>query len=199
MKFDSNLAAVHGYLCSDGYVIKNPITQKHKYYHIALRNTNQTLLEDFQTKFNLVFGVKPIIKKDGRSKVQNKRIYHFLTKEYSYYSYEWTLPKLSKKNLKFWLRAFFDCESWVENQPAKSRLIGLDCCNEQGLLSIQLALRRLNIKSQIKKRKGRTIWRLTICGYENLKKFKKQINFLHSAKSKKLLEALNSYVLHRNI
>ena len=150
MKFDSNLASIHAYLCSDGYVIKNPITQKHKYYHIALRNTNQTLLKDFQTKFKIVFNVQPIIKKDGRCKAQNKGIYYFLTKDYSYYSYEWELPKLSKKNLKFWLRAFFDCESWVENQPAKSRLIGLECCNESGLFSIKQALQRFNINSQIK-------------------------------------------------
>jgi hypothetical protein len=48
MKFNNNLSAIHSYLCGDGYVIKNPKTQKHKYYHIGLRNTNQTLLRDFK-------------------------------------------------------------------------------------------------------------------------------------------------------
>lgn len=199
MKFDTNLASIHAYLCSDGYVIKNPKTQKHKYYYIGLRNTNKTLLKDFQTKFKEVFNIEPIITNEGRCKAQNKAIYYFLTKDFSYYSYEWSLPKLSKKNLKYWLRAFFDCEAWVENQPRISRLIGLDCCNEQGLLSIQKALKRFNIDSQIKKRKNRTIWRLTICGYENIKKFRKEINFLHPDKNLKLKNALNSYVLHRNI
>lgn len=193
MKFNKNLASIHGYLCADGYVIQNPKHQKHKYYHIGLRNTNQSLLEDFQQKFEAVFGIKPIITKEGRCKIQNKEIYNFLTKNFSYYSYEWKLPKLSKQNLRFWLRAFFDCEGWVENQPAKSRLIGADSCNESGLLSVQEALRKFNINSEIKKKTGRTIWRLTICGIEDLKNFYKHIGFLHPHKNQKLNEVINSY------
>lgn len=193
MRFDKNLAAIHGYLCSDGYVIKNPVSQTHKYYYIGLRNTNHALLRDFQQKFEAVFGIKPIITSEGRCKIQNKEVYELLTKEFSYYSYEWKLPKLTKEQSKFWLRAFFDCEGWVENQPAKSRLIGADCCNENGLLSIQEALRRFNIDSQIKKRSGRTIWRLTICDLYNLKRYQENIGFLHQEKERKLVEAINSY------
>jgi len=193
MKFNKNLAAIHGYLCADGYVIRNPKHQKHKYYHIGLRNTNQSLLEDFQQKFEAVFGIRPIITNEGRCKIQNKEIYNFLTKNFSYYSYEWKLPKLSKENLSYWLRAFFDCEGWVENQPAKSRLVGVDCCNEAGLLSVQEALNKFNIASEIKKKRERIIWRLTICGIEDLKKFHKYIGFLHPNKNQKLNEAINSY------
>lgn len=193
MKFDKNLAAIHGYLCSDGYVIKNPESQKHKYYYIGLRNTNDVLLSDFQEKFEAVFEIKPIITNEGRCKIQNKGIYELLTKEFSYYSYEWKLPELDKEDLRYWLRAFFDCEGWVENQPAKSRLIGADCCNEAGLLSIQKALKNFSISSSVKKKNGRTIWRLTICDLENLKKFQKHIGFLHPKKKEKLTEAINSY------
>jgi hypothetical protein len=39
MKFDTNLSSIHGYLCGDGYVIKNPKTQKHKYYHIGYKHS----------------------------------------------------------------------------------------------------------------------------------------------------------------
>ena len=99
MKFTNNLAAIHGYLCGDGYVIRNPLTQSHKYYHIGFRNTNMVLLRDFQSKFFSEFGIKPIITNDGRCKIQNKKIYYILTKDFSYYSYEWELPKLSKINL----------------------------------------------------------------------------------------------------
>ena len=193
MKFDKNLAAIHGYLCSDGYVIRNPDTQKHKYYYIGLRNTNNILLKDFQGKFEAVFEVKPIITNEGRCKIQNKKIYGLLTKDFSYYSYEWKLPELSKENLRYWLRAFFDCEGWVENQPAKSRLIGADCCNEAGLLSVQESLKEFDIASSIKKKNGRTIWRLTICDLGNLKRFKENIGFLHPQKKQKLVEAINSY------
>jgi hypothetical protein len=193
MKFDENLAAIHGYLCGDGYVIKNPETQKHKYYYIGFRNTDDILLKDFQKKFNQLFKIKPIITNEGRCKTQNKDIYYFLTKEFSYYSYEWTLPKLSKPNLRFWLRAFFDCEGWVENQVAKSRLIGLDCCNQNGMSQVKDALKRFNIQSSLKKKTGRIIWRLTICGKENLILFSKLIGFLHPNKNTKLFEAINSY------
>tara|TARA_Y100000310_G_scaffold241784_1_gene245852 strand:- start:16270 stop:17121 length:852 start_codon:yes stop_codon:yes gene_type:complete len=193
MNFNKNLAAVHGYLCADGYVTRNPKNQRHKYYHIGLRNTNEVLLKDFQTKFKLIFGLKSIITNEGRCKIQNKDVYYILTKNYSYYSYEWKLPQLSKENLKFWLRAFFDCEGWVENQPAKSRLIGVDCCNKTGLLSIQVALKKFKIDSKIHKKKDRMIWRLTICDLSNLKRFHKNIGFLHPNKNKKLLEAIDSY------
>ena len=109
MKFNKNLAAVHGYLCGDGYVIRNPETQKHKYYHIDFRNTHKILLEDFQKKFQIIFGLKPYLVNDSRCRIQNKEIYYTLTKDFSYYSYKWKLPKLSKSNLKCWLQAFFDC------------------------------------------------------------------------------------------
>ena len=59
MQFDKNFVSIHAYLCADGYVIKNPKTQKHKYYRIGFRNTNIVLLKDFQEKFEKVFRIKP--------------------------------------------------------------------------------------------------------------------------------------------
>jgi hypothetical protein len=120
-----------------------------------------------------------------------------LTNNFSYYSREWEIPLLSKKNLRFWLRAFFDCEAWVENRPRQSRLIGLDCCHEEGLLQVQKALNRFDIKFNVKKRLDRDIWSLVLYGKENLKKFQKEIGFFHPKKKKKLEEAINSYVNYR--
>jgi hypothetical protein len=184
----------NGYLCGDGYVITNPRTQKHKYYHIGFRNTNVVLIKDFQSKFRDVFGISPIITNEGRCRIGNKEIYYFLTKDFSYDSYHWEFPQLSRENVKYWLRAFFDCEGWFENQPAKSRLVGLDCCNKSGVLSVQQALASLGIKSQVKRRVNRTIWRIAICGLDDLKLFQKQVDFLHPAKKKKLHDAISSYV-----
>jgi len=192
MKFDSYLASIHGYLCADGYVIKNPKSQKHRYYHIALRNTNNVLLGDFQKKFYNKFRIKPHITKDGRCRIQSKEIFSFLTKEFSYYSNSWKLPSMSKKNLKFWLRAFFDCESWVECQKAKSRAIRLDCKNSQGIRKIKSALEKFSIKSSIKTRRN-DMMRLNICGLNNLKKFRNCIGFLHPNKKTVLEKAINSY------
>ena len=63
MKFNEDLAAIHAYLCGDGYLTK---PDKWKCYAIGLRNTNLILLKDFQNRFRKVFRVKAIIQKDGR-------------------------------------------------------------------------------------------------------------------------------------
>ncbi len=185
---------MHAYLCADGYVIKNPETQKHKYYYIGLRNTNQVLLEDFQKRFEEQFGLKPIITNEGRCKIQNKEIYSFLTKDFSYYSKEWRLPQLSEQNLRFWLRAFFDCEGWVFLKHRQNRHIGLDSINLQGLKQIQESLKQVGIESKMKEVKNRNIYRLLIYGKENLIKFKKKINFLHPQKNEKLKKVVSDFV-----
>ncbi|MFH1785875.1 MAG: LAGLIDADG family homing endonuclease [Candidatus Micrarchaeota archaeon] len=194
MEFDEDLAAIHAYLCADGYVIKNPPSQKHKYYHIGLRNTNYVLLEDFQKRFYRYFGITPIIK-FGRAKIQNKLIYEKLTERYTYYSDKWNMPKLNKKYLSYWLRAYFDCDGWVYVLKAKNRKISLDSINHTGLLEIQNSLfKTFLIKSIIKKRKNRHIWSLSIFGKDNIERFAKNIGFLHPKKKKKLNEAILSYV-----
>jgi len=194
MKFNQDLASIHAYLCADGYVIRNPITQKHKYYYVGLRNTNIILLKDFQNKFKQVFALMPIITNDGRCKIQNKNIFFQLTKDFSYYSDEWSLPKLSLEKLKCWLRSYYDCDGWVEVQKSKSRVIGLESVNENGLEQIKNSLLRFGIKaSEVKKRKNRNIYCINICGKDNIIKFKENIDFLHPNKNKKLLEAINSY------
>lgn len=195
MKFNQSLATIHAYLCADGYAITNPPTQKHKYYYIGLRNTNEIILQDFQKNFEKTFGVRPIITKEkDRCKIQNKNLFLKLTKNFSFYSDKWTMPKLSLKELRCWLRAFFDCEAWVSVQKGKSRVIGLESVNKNGLEQIKNSLLKFGIKvSDVKKRKNRNIWYIYICGKENLLKFKKNIGFLHPSKNKRLLEAINSY------
>ena len=195
MKFNEDLAAIHGYLCADGYVITNPVTQKHKYYYIGLRNTNDTLLQDFQKRFLNVFGLKPIITNDGRCKIQNKEIFQILTKDFTYYSNRWTFPNLSKQLMRFWLRAYFDCDGWASSIKAKDRKIGLESINERGIIQIRDVLKNtFKIDSTVKKRSTRNIWSLTICGKDDIQKFHDEIGFLHPKKVSKLEEALNSYV-----
>ncbi len=194
MEFDEDLASIHAYLCADGYVIKNPPTQRHKYYYIGLRNTNIVLLRDFQRRFLRHFGIKPIIVVGQRAKIQNKRIYYQITKNQTYYSNCWTFPELNKKLLRYWLRAYFDCDGWVSVVRAKDRKVGLESINRAGILKIKNAQGKFGIVSTLNKRKNRRIWSLSICGRDDLTKFAKNIGFLHPKKSAKLNEALNSYV-----
>lgn len=194
LKFNKNLAIIHSYLCADGYVVRNPPHQKNIYYHIGLRNTCDTLLEDFEKNFYEYFKIVPRRCKDGRSVVQNKATYYLLTENFSYYSREWTLPELDKENLSYWLRTFFDCEGWVIAKKAKSRLIGLDSVNHKGLRDVQNALKNFEIGSIINFPKNRDTHRLYIYGKENLIKFEKEIGFLHPNKKVKLRKAIETFV-----
>jgi hypothetical protein len=99
--------------------------------------------------------------------------------------------------LSVWLRAFFDCEGWVELEKGQNRRIGLDSANRMGLLQIQNKLKdAFGIDSIIKPRKKRKIFRLQIFGKENLIKFEKSIGFLHNTKRKMLRNAISSYSNH---
>ena len=197
MEFNEDLSVIHAYLCADGYVIKNPSTQKHKYYQIGLRNTNLQLLEDFQKRFEKLWNIKPILIKGQRCHKGSKQIYEFLTQNFgSFYSWEWRMPNLNKNLSRLWLRTYFDCEGWVSIERHKSRLIGVDCVNLFGLKQVKEALAKNGISSKLKKQNGRNISRLYIYGKENLIKFKKYIDFFHTQKSIKLQKAIDDYIIY---
>lgn len=198
MKFDESLAAIHAYLCADGYVIKNPETQKHKYYIIGFRNTNLILLKDFQEKFYNYFKIKPRLIEGQRCVINSKELYELLTKKFkSFYSWEWKMPKLNEKLSRIWLGAYFDCEGWVTCKSHQNRMIGADCVNEYGIKQIKKSLEILGIESKVKKRNTRNIFSLFIFGKENLDKFAKLIRFLHPKKAEKLSEVLKDFVVYK--
>jgi len=197
MKMDEDLAAVHAYLCADGYVVKNPETQKQKYYRLGLRSTNEFLLRDFQERFERYFGIKPRLVLGQRSEIGSREIYERLTKEFgSFYSWEWKMPKLDKELSKIWLRAYFDCEGWVTCKSHQNRHIGAECVNEEGLNQVKNALKDLEIESSIKKRSTRNIFSLQIYGKENIVRFSEKIGFLSHKKLEKLKEALDDFVVY---
>lgn len=190
-----DFASIHAYLCADGYVVRNPPTQKHKYYRIGLRNTNKILLNDFQNKFFKVFKKKPRLIIGQRCEIGSKEIYIILVNKYSsFYSREWSVPNLSKENMKSWLRSFFDCEGWVVCRKARDRHIGLDSVNHKGLTDVKKILLLFKIQPKIKKINNRDIYRLHIFGKDNILKFQREIGFLHPNKKRKLQDAINSYV-----
>jgi len=195
MKLDEDLVVVHAYLCGDGYVVKNPKTQKQKYYRIGLRNQNDKLLRDFQDRFEKYFSVKPWIKKGQRCEKGSKEIYYKLTDEFgSFYSRGWKMPELDMELSRMWLRTFFDCEGWVFCKTHQNRHIGLDSVNKRGLRNIAMVLKKLGIRTVWKENKKREIYRIFIYGKENLKLFQEKIDFLHPDKKQKLIDVLNDYV-----
>jgi hypothetical protein len=195
MKFDENLAALHGYLCADGYVSRNLPHQKHKYYIIGLRNQNLTLLNDFQKKFYAVFSEKPKLIENERCHMYSKEIYYKLIPLGPFHSNNWVFPELPKNLLKYWLRAFFDCEGWVIAKKAKDRRVAAESINQAALQKIrQELLKKFGIHSSFYVKKKKNIAGLHIYGKENLIKFQKDIGFLHPDKSRKLNNAITSYV-----
>lgn len=197
MKFDENLAAVHAYLCADGYVIKNPETQKQKYYTIGFRNTNLKLLKDFQNKFEKVFGTKPRLYKGQRCQKGSKEVYEILTKEFgSFYSRDWKMPSLDDRLVCIWLRAFFDCEGWVFCKTHQNRHIGVDSVNKEGLIEVSRTLNKLGIKTIWKHNRKIEMYRIFIYGKDNLRLFHEKIGFLHPEKVNKLSESLKDFVVY---
>jgi len=194
MKLDENLAAVHAYLCADGYVLKTE-GKKHKQYGIGFRNTNLTLLKDFQYRFKNSFGVVPHLDVGERCRIGNKKIHQELIQNFgSFHSWEWRMPKLKNKLLRIWLRVYFDCEGWVFCKSHQNRHIGVDCVNKGGLDQVERVLNRIGITTIRKFNKKRDIHRLFIYGKDNLLLFKNQIGFLHPDKFERLNIAINNYV-----
>jgi hypothetical protein len=76
-------------------------------------------------------------------------------------------------------------------------VIGLESINKNGLEQIKNSLLKFEINaSDVKKRKNKNIWYISICGKDDLIKFRENIGFLHPRKNDKLLEAINSYETH---
>lgn len=197
MKINENLAAVHAYLCADGYVIRNPETQKQKYYKIGFRNTNLILLKDFQTRFEKLFRIKPSLYPKQRCQIGSKEIYSRLTEEFgSFYSWEWRMPKLNENLIRIWLRAYFDCEGWVFCKRHQNRHIGVDCVNKTGINQVEKSLNKLGIKTIRKFNKKRNIHRIIIYGKENIIKFRDKIGFIHPDKSINLNKAIEDFVVY---
>lgn len=193
INFNEDLAVIHAYLCADGYLCKR--SKKNRWWKLGLRNTNLVLLKDYQKRVKRYFGHKPGIT-DGRCSFTDKSAWLFMVKNFkSFHSYEWTFPKqIPIKHHNIWLRAFFDCESWVAKRKAKNRSVALECVNRKGILKIQEALKKLNIDSIVKKRHTRQVFSLKIYGKINILRFKQKIGFLHPDKKAALNEAINSFV-----
>lgn len=203
MKINEDFAAFHAYLSGDGHV-----SAKHKNYTIvSFINTDRTLLCDFKRRFRNLFGTSIKLHKSIKKHSKYKpcfvyytglsKIHEEVLRYGPYYSCDWRMPvELFSKKLKaIWLRAFFDCEGWVEVEKAKNRRIGLDCINLKGLNQIKNTLEKdFNIESSIKSLARGKIFRLQIFSKDNLSKFHKNIGFLHPKKRKALENAINSFM-----
>jgi len=111
-----------------------------------------------------------------------------------YFSNNWSYPKLSQENSKYWLRACFDCEGWIIADKRKTRSICLESINRKQLPNLQKALEKFGIKSKIYQRKNRKTSTLTIPDKQSILNFEKEIGFLHPKKKTRLEKCIGSFV-----
>jgi hypothetical protein len=110
-------------------------------------------------------------------------------------SLEWNVPRtlLCTKLAKCeWLRAFFDCEGYVNK-----RYIRIESVNESGIFQIQQLLKELGINSNtyryVRKNKNWNVnYILCIARREDRQRYLNEIGFNHVLKQQKLQDSLAS-------
>jgi len=144
--------------------------------------------------FKKEFNIEPKIRNLGkyfRIEIASKPAFLNLIKIGNYATKDWQIPKnLTKKSKIEWLKAFFDCES---NVNVYKKYIALKSVNFNGLLQVKDALRFFKIESRVygpyqpKNQEHSPYGILAITG-EDIRLYKRLINFHHPAKKEKLNE-----------
>lgn len=205
-------ARIIGYLASEGHVAiktyrgkrihytkKGPVLNfcTHNDIKVAFYNKESSLIERFLKDFYKVYNKKPRYDKKRIEIISRSvEIYKDLTRYCNYSSTKWTIPKEILNNQAFkkeWLKAFCDGEAYIESRINSPR-ITINSVNKKGLNSIkEEILKDLEITCKIYGpyyREKFKIFRLTINGKDNLKKYNEKIGFNHLKKKETLINIL---------
>jgi len=188
-----------GYFIAEGNVHR----QKRRYSGVDFTNQEDELINDFKLCTKKVFNINGSeyeIKNKNTKRVQIysvslpkflEKIDSTLLRKSRYKRVPELVTKCSNKEVAHFLRAFFDSEGTVN----KNRNVTAVSASKGLLEDIQILLLRFGIVSQFhstvgratnsKNPKRRRYYRLRISG-EELKKFRKEINFLSPEKRNKL-------------
>ena len=133
-----------------------------------------------------------------QAQFSSKLLVNFLEKNFGYFGhYVWDIPnsiKNSSDDIKLgFIRGLFDAEGCVKN-PTHCELT-FASVNHKAVESLKIMLQEIGIfsKIRIEKRKetGRVYTVLRICGYQDMIKFTKNINFTIERKSLRLSDYIN--------
>lgn len=191
-KFTKEKAAIHAYLCGDGHICPRLDNRGYPHHDIRIYPDDKQLANHIVNLFKKEFNLQPKIKElknHFRVEIASKPAFFDLVKIGKSDTYSWRIPKkLGKKQLKFWLSAFFDCES---NVDLLNKVIALKSVNFNGLLAVSKKLETFNIKSKVygpyqPKNKEHSKYGILLIKGNNIQIFKRLINFHHSAKREKI-------------
>jgi len=186
-------ARICGYLAGDGSISKRFDKVQRKMHHdIVFYPDNESVAKNFICSFEALYGKRPKMLNLGnyfKVRTELKPACVDLLKEGSFRSLEWSIPKFVLKNkelMKEWLRAFFDCESYVG-----PRIIQVQSVNKEGLIHIQKVLKTFGVESRIYEYKRKNPnWNinylLSIMKLDSRLKYLKTIGFNHPIKQQKL-------------
>lgn len=188
----NELALAIGYIYGDGGIQNNG--------RVHYCNTEDFLVKEFTDTMNKVFDVKPWIKREKniirvRYPVKIGRTLWKLFGKFSYGKDTKNItPEISEMSLEWKrkvLQAWFNDDGSVVNLSPNYKAISIKQKLKPLIIFIKEVLEELNIKSQITEDNGK--WLLRIFGYQNMIKFRDNVNFSKGyRKNKKLDETIES-------
>ncbi len=186
-------ARIIGFIMGDGSITSDDSSSKGNHHDIRFYPDDITVANLFTQDFQRLYLKKPIFRDLGNYfslYSSSKPAWEDLRKFGDFSSLNWTFPLslISKKEKIEWLRAMFDCESYIN---IKKKNISFQSVSKKGIYSIQNLLREFGIDSKIyiyqrKNKRWNTNYLLFILGRENVYKFAENIGFNHTLKQKKL-------------
>ena len=191
-----DLAEFLGYLAGDGAICENKI---------EFHNSNKYLRERYRELIKSLFGVDSREFKSHTttvvqvtSKILSKMVADLMGikfgKKASIISVPEAILKSNNKVLGAFLRAYFDCDGFVDK---KRRTIELSTASKKMAKQIQLSLLRFGIIASLKSKKVKqynnaVVYRIYIQGDE-VNKFAKEIGFSHPKKKRRILSLKPSF------
>ncbi|KHO47417.1 MAG: hypothetical protein QT00_C0002G0069 [archaeon GW2011_AR5] len=193
------LSSVIAHLFCDGCVS----TEKNGYLHVHYYNKDRGLLEIFKEHTRKVFGDFEIYQS------KNKGVDFVTLPSPVGVILKTVVPDFNGKTCRIpdfiknsndteikrtFVKAFADDEGSVKFKPPY-RHIELSCSNENMLFDLRKMIEEFGIRCGTvcyKNHNGFDFYYFYVRGYENLKKFKESIDFIHKEKANKLESILNS-------
>jgi intein/homing endonuclease len=186
-------ARIHGFLCGDGSVSwRKEKCQNKIHCEIRFYPDDISMVSAYLSAFKIIYNKKPTVtqrKNHFCVYLNSMTVVKDLRIDGSFGSTEWSIPDwvfYDSKNLREWLRAFYDSEAYINKKE-----IRIQSVNRDGIIQIRDALEKFGISSkfysyQRKEKTWNTNYHLVISRKKSRCAFLKNIGFNHSIKATKL-------------
>ena len=191
-------ARIVAHVCGDGSLFQSTektlqIVRGRKYkqlrkrYYIDYCNYDQGLLDEFARDLLTVYGISSRRTKDS-VRTKSKRVFDRIRQLGCGQTYDWYVSKevfnSSKDCKRAWLRAFFDDECTVSNNPR--RYVKIKSMNKKGLKQVGKLLDEFSIQYRFTGPNCDNSFYLTISRAEFIRKFAEEIGLNQQARKARL-------------